>query len=50
MLWFLAGYLLVAAAFYGYVTVTAKEDPYLGIDEIGLTRTTISSEELRKAA
>jgi hypothetical protein len=50
MLWFIAGYLMLATAFYGYITVTAKEDPYLGIDEVGLPKTTRSSDELRKAA
>jgi|GEM_PF-6245579 hypothetical protein len=48
MMWFIAGYLLVAAAFYGYITATATEDPYVGIEERGLT--TQSPEELRKAA
>ena len=49
MMWFLAGYLLVAAAFYGYISATATEDPYVGMDERGLTQPQ-SSEDLRKAA
>lgn len=48
MAWFMAGYLLVAAAFYGYISATAVEEPYLGIDERGLYSTT--TEDLRKAA
>lgn len=27
MWWFVGGYLLIAAAFYTYITATAKEDP-----------------------
>jgi hypothetical protein len=50
MMWFLSGYLLVAAAFYGYISATAAEDPYIGVDERGLTTYTQSTEDLRKAA
>jgi len=49
MMWFLAGYLLVAGAFYGYVSATATEEPYIGADERGLTFTQ-STEDIRKAA
>jgi hypothetical protein len=49
-MWFLAGYLLVAVAFYGYISSTATEDPSMGIDERSGITYTQSTEELRKAA
>jgi hypothetical protein len=49
MMWFIAGYLLAAAGFYGYISATATEEPYVGADELGLTYSQ-STEDLRKAA
>ena len=49
MMWFLAGYLLIAGAFYCYISATAEEEPYIVVDERRSTYTQ-STEDIRKAA
>jgi hypothetical protein len=49
MMWFLAGYLLVAAAFYGYISATAAEEPSIALEDRATTHSQ-SADDLRKAA
>lgn len=42
MLWFVGGYLLIAAAFYTYIVVTAQEDPEEAQAALGQEQTTLA--------
>ena len=42
MWWFVGGYLLIAAAFYTYIVVTAQEEPEEAHDALGQPGTTLA--------
>jgi len=50
MLWFIGGYVLVAVAFYSYITMTSQEDPDSIEQEYAFSSTNTGENNQRKVA